>query len=51
MNHNDFLSTVRRTVYIVIHFCTCTFLNLAIMAFVHVFAYTFTFVYRIHTSS
>ena len=42
MNHKDFLSTVRGTVHIIIHFCTCTVLKLAIMVFVHVFTYTFT---------
>ena len=38
MNHTDFLSTVRGTVYIICYFCTCTALKLAIMVSVHLFA-------------
>ena len=41
MNHDDFLSNARRTVYNIHYFCTHTVLKQAIMISVHEFAHTF----------
>ena len=46
MNHTDFFSSVRGAVYIIWYFCACTVLKLAIMVFVHAFAYHLPFILR-----